>query len=112
MAKKNLNPTTKKIQHLPQSKPNSTSHEFQAAWKRSALKSARVVAKKPVQDVDDEDKQAYSGIFDERDECRDFEGDHARNSPKKNGQRADSKANTFFLRSIPIDTGPLGYGQG
>ncbi len=112
MAKKSLNPTMKKIQHLPQLKPNLTSHESQVALKWSALKSARVVAQKPVQDVGNEDKQTYSGIFDERGECRDFEGDHAWNSPKKNGQWADSKASTFFLRSIPTDTGPLGYGQG
>ncbi len=96
--KKVLKLGMKNVQQWPQSRSVPTGQQLQApsALKQSVLKGACVVAQKMAQNTDDEDKQAPPRIFDDRDEYGDFEGEHARNSPKKYGRRADSKASIFY----------------
>lgn len=102
MARKAQKPAAKKTQKQPQSKPVLTRPESQVpSSERSALKRAHILPlKKSVQHNEDDD-ESHTGIFDDRDECNDFEGDHARNSPRKNGRRADSKASDSVILITP-----------
>lgn len=100
MAKKDSRPSGKKPQKQPQIKPTPASSQppVRESSQRSALKTARITSKKPAQpNEDDKEIQPPPGVFDDRDEHNDFEGDHARNSPTKNGRRADNKVSRSLI---------------
>lgn len=104
MAKKVTKSSGKKPQTRLQTKP-APAPQVQASSQRSALKTAHIVVpKKSAQRNEDEQAQAYTGVLEDRDECKDFEGDHAHNSPKKNGRRADNKASYILFLLLFTET--------